>query len=668
MCGICGIVDLSLGDRDLSRSIGAMMESLRHRGPDAQGSVIFTAADAPRAVALGALRLAILDLSDAGRQPMRSADGKVLLVYNGEVYNFRRLRGELEGKGHAFASHTDSEVVLRLYEEYGARFVEKLEGMFALAVLDLRTRKLLLARDPIGIKPLYYFDGPNEFVFASEIKGVLAAGRTSREVDWQAIRDYFTYLYIPGSQTAFRAVKQLPPAHLLELDLTNGKSHLECYWHVRRRPEIERMTYNEAKEMLRSELSRVVQDQLESDVPLGVFLSAGVDSAVVAGLAARAQPGVHTFTVIFDDPAMSFYDERLGARATAQHLGTKHEELAIAHIDPFELLDSARLFDQPFGNPTAHLTYLLSRRAREHITVALCGAGGDELFAGYPRYRAERLATALKFVPRWTIEAFEAALGVLRDSHRSMHLRRIREFFSGYDPDAAQRFVNWTYFLDDESSSALLRTGSATAPATRWVRALMADSELTDDGNRLLHVDLRSFLVDNLLEYSDRASMAASLELRVPLLDHRFVEAALNLPFAYKMRGLRTKVVFRDAFAEMFPAAAEKLPKHGFNAPLALYMRELDAYFDAPAWLRDRFGDGIGAAWRSGVLDRQVIDKLRADHRSGRADCSYELFSIIVFDRWFSDHIEGWTGNPSGRNAVSATAKNETLQRAMTTD
>jgi asparagine synthase (glutamine-hydrolysing) len=545
--------------------------------------------------------------------------------------------------------------VLRLYEEYGSTFVEKLEGMFALAVLNLRTRKLLLARDPIGIKPLYYTDGPNEFVFASEIKGILASGRLSREVDWQAIRDYFTYLYIPGSQSAFRNVKQVPPAHILELDLTNGKSHLECYWHVHRRPEIERMSYGDAKEMLRSELSRVVKDQLASDVPLGVFLSGGVDSAVVAGLAAQAQPEVRTFTVVFDDPAMSFYDERLGARATAQHLGTKHEELAISHIDPFDFLDSVRLFDQPFGNPTAHLTYLLSRRVRKHITVALCGAGGDELFAGYPRYRAERLGAALKFLPRWTIDALGGALGVLRDSHQSMHLRRIREFFAGYDRDAAQRFVNWTYFLDDGSTGALLRACGASASATRWVRSLMANSELTDEGNRLLHVDLRSFLVDNLLEYTDRASMAASLEVRVPLLDHRVVEAALNLRFAYKMRRRRTKAVFRDAFSGMFPKAASKLPKRGFNAPLALYMRDLDAYFDAPARLRNRFGDGIGAAWRSGLLDRQVIDTLRADHRSGRADCSYELFSIIMFDRWFSDYIEGWS-HPSGRDTEIATA------------
>jgi asparagine synthase (glutamine-hydrolysing) len=408
--------------------------------------------------------------------------------------------------------------------------------------------------------------------------------------------------------------------------------------------------------MLRSELSRVVKDQLASDVPLGVFLSGGVDSAVVAGLATQAQPEVRTFTVVFDDPTMSFYDERLGARATAQHLGTKHEELAISHIDPFDFLDSVRLFDQPFGNPTAHLTYLLSRRAREHITVALCGAGGDELFAGYPRYQAERLGAALKFLPRWTIDTLGGVLGVLRDSHQSMHLRRIREFFAGYDRDTAQRFVNWTYFLDDESTSALLRARDATASATRWVRGLMADSELTEQGNRLLHVDLRSFLVDNLLEYTDRASMAASLEVRVPLLDHRFVESALNLRFAYKMRGRRTKAVFRDAFTEMFPEAAAKLPKRGFNAPLALYMRKLDAYFDSPAWLRDRFGDGIGATWQSGLLDRRVIHRLRADHQSGRADYSYELFSIIMFDRWFAEYIEGLPRNPSNSDAEIASA------------
>jgi asparagine synthase (glutamine-hydrolysing) len=641
MCGICGIVDLSSNDHDLTAPIGAMVKSIKHRGPDAQDSVVFTPTNVPHSVALGAVRLAILDLSEAGHQPMHSADGQTILVYNGEVYNYRALRKDLLAKGHVFTSNTDTEVVLRLYEEYGNCFLRKLEGMFALAVLDLRTHKLILARDQIGVKPLYYSEGPNSFVFGSEIKAILASGYVRRDVAWQAIRDYFTYLYIPGAQTAFRDIKQVPPAHFLELNLANGNFRLECYWQVHRRPEIERMTYGQAKEMLRSELTRVVKDQLVSDVPLGVFLSAGVDSAVVTGLATRAQSDVRTFTVVFDDPAMAFYDERGGARAIAQHLGTRHEELPIGHIDPFEFLDNTKLFDQPFGNPTAHLTYLLSQRARSHITVALCGAGGDELFAGYPRYRAERLSAVLKFVPRWTRDAFGGALGMLRDSHQSMHLRRVREFFAGYDRDAAQRFVNWTYFFDDEGTSALLRAPGATASPTRWVRGLMSDSELTDEGNRLLHVDLRSFLVDNLLEYTDRASMAASLEVRVPLLDHQFVESALNLSFAYKLRGGRTKAVFRDAFTEMFPEAAAKLPKRGFNAPLALYMRDLDAYFDAPSWLCDRFGKGIGETWRSGLLDRQVIDKLRADHRSGRADNSYELFAIIMFDHWFGDYIAG---------------------------
>ena len=283
--------------------------------------------------------------------------------------------------------------------------------------------------------------------------------------------------------------------------------------------------------------------------------------------------------------------------------------------------------------------YLLSRRAREHITVALCGAGGDELFAGYPRYRAERVAASLGFVPLWVFRAAGGALGRLRDSHRTMHLRRVREFLDGYDRDPAKRFTNWTYFLEDERSSVLLRTGGAKAPATRWIRALMRDSELSDQGNRLLDVDVRSFLVDNLLEYTDRTSMAASLEVRVPLLDHNFVEAALNVPFLYKLRGLHTKAIFRDAFTEMFPATAANLPKRGFNAPLALYMRDLDSYFDTPASLRDRFGEHIGSTWRDGLLDWHLINALRADHRSGRADNSYELFSIIVFDQWFSEQV-----------------------------
>ena len=644
MCGIAGVVGRAAeGQGELAAELARMTAAIAHRGPDGSGHELFLGL--PRPVALGHLRLAILDVSPAGRQPMSTDDGQIVITYNGEVYNFRELRQDLERRGHTFKTRTDTEVLLRLYQERGPDFVRALEGMFAFALLDLREKRLLLARDPIGVKPLFYAEGDGRLVFASEIKALLAGGRVSREPDRQAIADYFTFLFIPQPRTAFAAIRQLPPAHTLTMDLTTGASRLERYWSVRPRPEISRASFAEAKEILRGELPPAVRAQLVSDVPLGVFLSAGADSTIVAGLARRHGP-VHTYTVVWDDPELAYYDEREGARAASRHLGTTHEELPIAKVDPFNLLDSLRFFDQPFANPTAHLMHLLSRRAKERITVALCGAGGDELFAGYPRYRAARLARLLRFVPARAVHTVGGALSLIKDTHKTMRLRRIKEFFLGYDADAIERFTRWTYFLDEPAKARLL--GGAELPASRILRALEAESALDDPENRMLEVDVRSFLEGNLLEYTDRASMAASLEVRVPLLNHRFVETALNLPFRHKMRRGKTKAVFRAAFSELFAPEAARLPKRGFNAPLALYMRALDAWFDPPAALKDRFGDAVGAAFRDGVLNRGLVFELRKEHKEGKADHSSELFAIMIFDWWWSEYVR-----PHRREAAS---------------
>jgi asparagine synthase (glutamine-hydrolysing) len=658
MCGIAGIVEREPGGRaGLEPAIRRMVASLGHRGPDGAGQNV----DAERGVALGHTRLAIIDLSDGGRQPMQSADGQMSLVYNGEIYNFRALRAALEAEGRTFASQSDSEVLLALYEARGPAFVKDLEGIFAFAILDRRARRLCLARDPLGIKPLYYARRGSSFVFGSEIKALLASGRVPREPDWQAIADYFAFLYVPCPATAFAHVRQLPPAHTLTIDLDGGgagDARPVRYWSVRRLPEVERAGFDEAKELLRAQLEPVVRDQLVSDVPIGVFLSAGVDSTAIAGLAARARP-VDTYTVVFDDPALAFYDEREGARAIARHIGARHHELPIRDIDPFDLLDTLSFFDEPFGNPTSHLVYLLSREARRSITVALCGAGGDELFAGYPRYRAERLASALRVVPPGLMRAAGRALGHLKDSHRTMHLRRVKELFQGWDGDPVERFVNWTYFMNGDETRELLE-GRGAEPPSRVVRRLVEESPLPDVESRLLHADAQSFLLDNLLAYTDRAGMAVGLEIRVPLLDHRFVETALNVAFRHKLRGRTTKAVFRAAFDDFFPGEAKRLPKRGFNVPLAPWMRALDAYFERAGHVRDRFGDSVGATWRDGVLDAAVIDRLRAEHRTGAADRSSELFAIMMFDRWFGTYIAGTAATTEPR--AKSHGKNDGLQ------
>lgn len=642
MCGICGAVERAEGAaHPVGPTVSRMVNALRHRGPDADGERLFARpGDQGPSIGLGHTRLAIIDLSEAGREPMVSDDGQVALVYNGEVYNFLDHRQRLERDGRRFRSRTDSEVVLALYEERGEEMLSALDGMFALAVLDLKRGQLLLARDPLGIKPLFYAEGP-PFLFASEPKAVLASGRFTREVDWQAVADYFTYLYVPHPQTAFRGLRELPPGHLLRLGLDSGAVRVEPFFRRRRRPELERLSSEEAQPLLRDTLSAAVRRQLMSDVPLGVFLSGGVDSSIVAGLAAQAGGRVRTLTVVFEEERLRFYDEREEARAASRHLGTEHEELVVGGFDPFDLLDDVAWFDQPFGNPTSHLLGLLCRRARPRVTVALCGAGGDELFAGYPRYRAHRLAALLRAVPRPLLRGVGHALRLLPDHHRGMGLRRAKEFFLGLDADPIRQFTNWTYFLDAEAKAALLGHAARglRLDAERLLRARIEESALDEAGNRMLEMDVLSFLPDNLLAYTDRASMAAGLEVRVPLLDSQFVDLALNLPFALKLRGRATKAVLREAFAPLLAPGQGARGKRGFNAPLALWMSELDAYFDAPPALRDRFGPHLGESWRSGVLSFDLIQRLRQEHRRGRADHAYELFAIATFDRWWGTYI-----------------------------
>jgi len=664
MCGICGVVSAHLEPKELERTIGQMVQALHHRGPDGQGIQVFTPPTVPRSVALGHTRLAIIDLSEAGRQPMCNENGTVWVVFNGKIYNFQELRAELEAKGHRFRSRTDTEVMIHLYEEFGPACVKRLNGMFAFAIYDGRPQitdhsgrqlavsgRLLLARDPIGIKPLYYCALPDGFLFGSEIKSLLASGLYTVDVNWQAVYDYFTYLYVPYPETVFQSIQQVPPAHLLTLNLVDGSFRLERYWQVRCLEEVEHASFEDLKAWVQELLTDSVRRQLISDVPLGVFLSGGVDSTILTGLAKQVNTSVHTFTVVFQGKDFAFYNEQETARAVSRHLGADHYELPVPLVDPLEVLNLIKFFDQPFGNPTFYLMYLISKHAREHITVALCGAGGDELYAGYPRYRAIQLVRRLGWVPRPFLHLGRKCLDLVRDSYRTMHLRRTKQFLEGLDDDFIRQFAKWTYYLDEERKAKLLvRCSHANgcsdsfAPSDRFLRSAVERSSLSDPDNRLLYLDVQTFLVDNLLEYTDKMSMAVALEVRVPLLDHRFVELSLNVPFAHKLRNGQSKVMLRETFAEFFPHEVRKAPKRGFNAPLPQWMRyTFDEYFEASQHLthplKERLGDDIGATWQEGILDWSFIQQLREQHRQGRRDNSYELFAIIMFDVWWRKYV-----------------------------
>jgi asparagine synthase (glutamine-hydrolysing) len=627
MCGIAGAVNL--GDATV---VARMVDAQRHRGPDDRGVEFFP----EERTGLGHSRLAIIDLSPAGHQPMASEDGQLWIVFNGEIYNFRQLRAELEQKGHRFRSNTDTEVILCLYADAGIDCVRRLEGMFAFAIFDRRNRTLLLARDHIGIKPLYYLQEKGRFLFGSEIKSILASGAYSVDINWQAASDYFTYSCIPAPQTIFKGIEQVPAGHTLTLALDNHDAVLECYWRAGDAADaFPELPHAELQPELRRSLTRSVRAQMLSDVPLGIFLSGGVDSTILTGLAAEAsRRPVKTFTVAFNKERFRYFDESIQARAVAQRFGTEHHEIVVNH-DPWELLSLVDYFDQPFANPTAYLMYLISQETRRDITVALCGAGGDELFAGYPRYRAIAWARRLRWMPQPVFTAGSWALGLLADRNQTMTLRRAREFLDGLDPDFTRQFVNWTYYLNEPEKEQLLCRlvhEKHLLASERILRELLKRDRPRDPDNRVLAADLDTFLIDNLLQYTDRMSMAAGLEVRVPYLDREFIALSLSMPFASKLKGGRSKIILKEAFSDLLPANVVEAPKRGFVPPIGIWMRgPLNSYFDIymdKNWTK-----------REGIFNWEYIQSLRKKHLSGSADYSYELLSIIMFDAWFRRYV-----------------------------
>ena len=628
MCGIAGAINC--GDAQV---VARMTDAMRHRGPDDRGIMFFP----DDKVALGHRRLSIIDLSPAGHQPMSTEDESLWITFNGEIYNFVELRAELEARGHRFRSSSDTEVILHLYHEYGPGFVARLNGIFAFALFDKRARRVLLARDHLGVKPLYYYHSEGRLLFGSEIKAILESGIYSREVNWQAIRDYFTFACVPCPDTAFRGIMQVPPAHTMTFDLGSGQLTLERYWEIGHAVR-EAIAVGDARGRLRGLLADSVRRQMISDVPLGIFLSGGLDSPILVGLAAEASSTpIKTFTVVFEGKHLEFYNERDAAREVAHRFGTDHREIEASISDPLEMLRVVTSFDQPFANPTAYLMYLISTHTRPEATVALCGAGGDELFAGYPRYRAMQMARLFRYVPQPAVSAARKLLGLFADDYRKAHLRRAREFLDGLDSDFTRQFTNWTYYLDEKEKRSLLRGPAGDPnlkPAHRIVRELLEDESVADFGNRVLAVDVQTFLLDNLLEYTDKMSMAVGLEVRVPYLDPRVVATALAIPFADKLDRRRGKVVLREIFSDLLPPVVQSAPKKGFVAPLGIWLKEsLDSYFDQHM--------GSDRSETRQLLDWSYIQELRRAHRSGACDYSTELFSIMMFDTWYRNYIVG---------------------------
>jgi asparagine synthase (glutamine-hydrolysing) len=625
MCGIAGCVQeapVSGADLEVLRRQLAL---LRHRGPDSKGVIGLGPA------ALGQSRLAVIDLV-TGDPPITNEDGTVAVAFNGEIYNFRGLRALLGRRGHRLATSGDTEVIAHLAEELSpVELARHLDGMFAFAVWDDRRRRLVLARDRFGKKPLYWWRGGGRLVFASEIKALIAHPAVPRDLNEAAIFPYLTFGYAPTPETFFAGVCSLPPGHVLTL-AEGGEPELTEYWRPPLPSSERRPALREAIRDTRQLVRDAVQARLIADVPLGAFLSGGIDSSIVVATMAKAssQP-VRTFTVGFEDT--DGFDERPFARMVAERYGTDHTEFVV-RPKAIELIDElVHHHDQPFGDSSAIPTYLLSQRTREHVTVALSGDGGDELFAGYERFAAGLVFANYLALPRPVREVVARVADRLPPASRTSRVDSARRLLASGDRELLQTFANWVAYLPEPVREQLLETnGRGPAQPLREYRAVWADSAGHRTLARLLDLNARTYLVDDLLVKMDRMSMAHGLEVRSPFLDHRLAEYVFRLPGSFKVRRLRLKHLLRRAFAAELPAPILSRRKQGFALPLDRWFREdLGAYADSMLGPRARVRERLNGA---------AIDEVLSAHHAQQRNYGHGIWALLTLELFL--RREGW--------------------------
>jgi asparagine synthase (glutamine-hydrolysing) len=609
MCGICGIAS-SRGAIDPAR-LAAMSATLVHRGPDSDGTFV----DGP--VGLAARRLAIIDL-DRGDQPISNEDGTVTVVQNGEVYNYEELLGELERAGHRFKTHCDTEVLVHLYEEDGLAFASRLRGMFAVAIWDAPRRRLVLARDPYGIKPLYYRISGDGLEFASELRA-LPRG----EIDFDALECFLAFNSIPAPLSIFRDVRKLPPGHLLVWE--GGAPRLERY----ARPGPGETRSDEEAELVeecRARLRDSVRAHLVSDVPVGVMLSGGVDSGALAALAAQeSSEPVRTFSIGFEEQS---FDELAGARAVAERYGTRHRELVLRPDAALLLPVLADAFDEPFADSSALPTYLVSRLAAEDVKVALSGEGGDELFGGYYTYVADLIAERagrLAGFARPLVERLPTSTAKASFDYKA------KRFVRAAHLPPLERHHAWKEIFSPDVREELTGRRSTFDPVD-ILRARHDETEGADLLARLQDVDFGIYLADDLLVKTDRASMAHSLEARVPFLDPAVTNFAFTLPARHKVRGLSKKVLLRKALEPLLPREVVHGRKRGFSIPAAAWLR---------GGLEPFARETLEGVERQGFFRRDAVMKVLDAHVAGREDLSRQLWGLLSFTLWYERHVEG---------------------------
>jgi asparagine synthase (glutamine-hydrolysing) len=625
MCGIVGKISVTgTVDRELLETMCALVE---HRGPDSRGTFLESG------VGLGIQRLAVIDL-DAGDQPIFNEDESIVVVLNGEIYNYVELREQLQRRGHWLATHTDTEVIVHLYEDHGIDCVNFLRGMFAFALWDRRHRRLVLARDRVGKKPLFYAQRGDTIWFASEPRAILADSDIPRDVNFAAIDSFLQLSYVPHPESAFAALRKLPPAHTLTWE--GGRAQKRRYWKLSYASNLAASSAAEREELLREQLLEATRLRLRSDVPLGAFLSGGVDSsAVVAAMAREASGRVKTFSIGFD---VDEFDETPYAREVAELFDTDHHEL---RVEPSAIEILPRLvwhYGEPFADSSAIPSFYLAALTREHVTVALNGDGGDESFAGYRRYVAYRLMERLDYMPRplWsTVAALSQRLGsgAQIDGTRARAGRLTQAMLMR----PADRHRMWTSYMSRHELRQLYTREFAdsidTSAAARAIEDAYADSDADNELERLLDTDVNVYLPGQLLVKVDIATMASSLEVRSPLLDHHLMETAAALSPGDKVRGLTTKRIFKDALRPWLPASILDRKKAGFGVPLATWFRNDLRELPRDVLLDER-------ATGRGMFRTDALTALIDDHLAGRRDHSHRLWALIQLELWLRTYVD----------------------------
>lgn len=656
MCGIAGVVNLN-GNSIEPGLIARMIETIKHRGPDDEG--IYTEnckanqqlaiGSHPSSIinhnslSLGHKRLSIIDLSKEARQPLSNEDGSVWLVYNGEIYNYKEISLSVQKRGHRLKSKTDSEVIIHLYEDYGEDCVKYLRGMFAFGLWDRKKNTLIIARDRLGIKPLYYYFKNGKFIFASEIKAILSNNDVKREIDFSALSQYFSFLYVPAPKTIFKDIYKVMPGAILKLQ--DGQLRESQYWDLKIKEYVgPNVKEDNSEDYYVQAVYKLLEDAVKvrmiSDVPMGAFLSGGIDSSAIVGIMSKFSAGpVKTFSIGFGADERH-YDELKYARIVADRFHTDHREFVV-RSDIVELLPAVvKHFDEPFANPTAVLMYLLSRETKKHVSVALSGTGGDEAFSGYTRYAGMKLAEYAQIIPKPFRHILHYFANKMPESSNGKHVgRRLRRFIEGTFLPPEDRYFSWVSVFNNGLKDKLfskscngLRQRFEPSVGKSYLYQYLANPEILNIHNRIFYTDIKTYLPNNQLEYVDKMSMAHALEVRVPFCDHKLLEFSATIPHHLKMKGMKTKCLLKKAVSRILPPDIINRKKIGFNVPLGLWFQgELNDF------MRDELSEN--KLKNSGFFSHKTVQMIIDEHNSGNKDFSLHIWALLVFQVWYDEYV-----------------------------